>query len=235
MNLRGLVVCVNYVDLLSRSLDLWHTGLDRLIVVTSPNDEATRLLCDRFNVETHITDIFYVNGAKFNKGAALSEAIVKTGLRNDADWLMTFDADIVPPENWRVHVERSNPIPGKLYGAYRYWQPENASPLQLDMTKRMPQSWVLGFFTMFHNTDRNVGNPVFDLHWPHAGSYDTEFTNRWSKTDQIILKNVPMIHQGEERMNWCGRGHPELLRVILEERRRRGGSWTHERIQPPRL
>lgn len=234
MNLRGITVSVNYADLLERSLERWHIGLDRLVVVTSSADEATQQLCCRYNVETHVTDIFYANEARFNKGAALSEAILAKGLRDGADWLLGFDADIVPPEDWRVQVERRKPEPSKLYGAYRYWQPETQPKLIVDYTKRMPQSWVLGFFTLFHANDSclpGLNEPLFDVCWPHAGCFDTLFARRWEKQNQVILP-IPMVHLGEERQNWCGRGDPGALRAILNQRRGHE-DWEKERMTNP--
>lgn len=232
MNIRGLTVCVNYADLLARGLELWHTGLDRLIVVTSTTDTETQNLCNRLNVECYTTDIFYANGARFNKAAGLSEAIAATRLREDADWLLTFDADIVPPADWRICVERAVPRSGNLYGTYRYQVPENAVKLVLGASKRMPQSWVLGFFMLFHNSDPNVASPVFDLHWGHCGNYDTVFCRRWPKANQIILP-IPMFHLGNERENWMGRGTRDDLREMLAKRHGHE-DWEKEKMaQPP--
>lgn len=233
MNLRGVVVCVNYADLLSRSIKRWHEGLDRLVVVTSKKDVATQELCHNNNIETHVTDVFYENGAKFNKGAALSEAINCNGFREYADWILVFDADIVPPEDWRVAINKMEFEQDKLYGTYRYWVKEDG-PLTVDKTHKMPQGWVLGFFTMFHNCNPVVTNPVFDIWWPHAGAYDTEFTNKFPKNKQVLL-DIPMIHLGEERCNWVGRGDKEGMKQLLASRKA-PGDWKHERMaNPPKI
>lgn len=232
MNIWGITVCVNYADLLYRGLRLWQTGLDRLIVITSPRDQQTINLCRYHNIQTHITDIFYANGAKFNKGAAMSEAVIATGLRRGADWLLTFDSDIVPPEDWREQVEDAAPVPGTLYGAWRFWQPEDASPLVVDPSKRMPQGWVLGFFCLFHNSDPVLpSGALFDTHWPHAGNYDTTFTRRWPESRQEVL-DLYTIHLGDERTHWLGRGRKKELRAIL--RKRKGHEdWERERMERP--
>lgn len=233
MNLRGITVCVNYADLLGKSLERWHTGLDRLVVVTSPADADTLRLCDRLGVETFATSIFYENGAKFNKGAALSQAIIRTRLRRNADWLMTFDSDIVPPHNWRVQLDRHQPRPGGLYGAYRYQQPENAVEPLYDPARRMPQGWVLGFFMAFHATDPVLpADPLFDVCWPHAGNYDTTFCRRWAKVDQH-LTSIPMVHLGEERQNWVGRGKLAELRADYLGHRIAPEDWERERMANP--
>lgn len=233
MSLRGIVVCVGYADLFARSIECWHTGLDRLVVVTAPKDTATQVLCERLGVEHHVTDIFYANGAQFNKFAALSEAAIKTRWREDADWLLSFDADIVPPLHWRDSLSEMVLTPGNLYGAYRYWQAEDASPLIVDMKRKMPQSWVLGFFSMFYATDSALppSGPLWDLHWPHSGNGDTVFSRRWPRERHHILP-IPMIHLGEERMHWCGRGKEDELKAILAKRHGHE-DWEREKMANP--
>lgn len=235
MNIYGLTVCVDYADLLARGIARWRDGMERLVVVTSTADKATQELCFNYRVETHVTDIFYANGAKFNKGAALSEAVIAKGYRNDARWLCTFDADIVPPLGWKAEVERATPSPGKLYGARRYWMPEDAKELKVDYSRRMPQGWVLGFFSLFHTEDLCLPKgPLFDVHWPHAGNYDTTFCRLWPENLTSILP-INMIHLGEERQNWCGRHKKADLQAVLAERKKME-DWNRERMaNPPKV
>lgn len=237
MNLRAIVVCVGYEDLLRHSLHKWHTGCDRLIVVTSKTDPATIALCQSLNVETHVTEIFWQNGAPFNKGAAMSESVMKLKLREGADWLLTFDADMVPPDNWRDILERYTLIPGCLYGSRRYQNHENVHPI-LDRRRLMPQHWVIGFFTLFHATDRvlpPMSEPLFPIHYPHAGNYDTEFSFRWNRQEHIILP-LDLIHMGEERANWMGRGKKALLHKQVFAKRPHINQFSHEKMaNPPRL
>jgi hypothetical protein len=238
MRLTALCCCVNYSDLFAHSISRWHQGCERLLVVTDSKDKDTQQLCQRHNVETHVTDIFYANRAHFNKGAALAEMCLAFGIRQDVDWLMTFDADIVPPADWRDQLDGARITPGRLYGAYRYQQPEDTREPFLDYRKKMPQGWVLGFFTVFHSRDRHLPppeNPLFDLHWPHAGNYDTAFTNRWGKQEQVILA-IPMIHLGQERQHWAGRGKQSVLQDQFFRRRPGIEVYDHERLpQPPTL
>ena len=239
MRLQAIVVCVGYADLLSHSLALWHQGLDRLIVISDTKDKATHDLCNAHNVQMHITDIFYSNGARFNKAAAMAEAVLKYNLRAESEWFLTFDADMVPPPNWRDILERADLKCGTLYGAWRYQNPEKVQTPVLLMNRRMPQHWVIGFFSLFHVNDPHlppVNEPLFDLHWPHAGNYDTAFTNRWPRGDQVILNNLPLIHLGEERANWLGRGRKAELHKRVFSRRPHITIFNHERMaNPPQL
>lgn len=235
MRLTGICVSVGYADLLAKSIERWHLGLDRLVIVTSNADTATQDLCRHHNIDFHATDVFYANGAKFNKGAGLSEACFVKRIREHADWLLTFDSDIVPPIDWRSQLEASRLQKGRLYGTYRYQQPENEANPMVDYRRQMRQGWVLGFFSLFHSSDPRLprmDEPLFDICWPHAGNYDTAFTNRWGRHDQTILP-IAMIHLGEERAHWTGRGKAGELHREFFAKRRGIEQWDHEKMTVP--
>lgn len=235
MRLTVITVSVNYSDLLARSISLWHGGADRLIVITSPDDKETQELCRRHNVEMHITDVFFQNGAHFNKGSALSEAVFCKGIRDRQGWILTVDADIVPAPDWRDNLEASDLQPGILYGARRHRQPEKAQTLHFDHRNLMPQKWVIGFFTLFHSTDPHlpsIDEPLFDIHWPHAGNYDTAFTKRWQPDRRRLLK-ARLIHLGDERSHWIGRGKKRELHREFFNGRPSIEAWSHERMAVP--
>lgn len=247
MKLTGLIVCVDYADLFTKSIDRWHTGLDRLLVITTPSDKATIELCRRHNVETHLTDIFYANGAKFNKGAALSEAVIACRIREGAEWLITIDADMVPPSNWREIVEEAKPKIGKLYGSLRYSLPESTTleNCVTDNARRMPQSWIIGFFSMFYVRDPRVpSDPMFETHWTHAGNFDTSFSWLWGGQDALERRQwqeflpLNLIHLGDERKHWLGRdtgnGNGDKLRQLLGSRQH-FHDVERERIEPPKM
>jgi hypothetical protein len=233
MRIHAVCVCVNYADLLHRSIQRWQVGTERFLVVTSSADKETRDLCRYHNAELHVTDVFYECGAKFNKGAAMSEAVLAHNLRAGADWLLTVDADTVPPHDWRSQIEGSRISPGRLYGAYRYQQPEYTANPVVDYNRRMRQGWVLGFFSLFHSRDPKLpmeGEPLFDIFWPHAGNYDTSFTKRWGPNEQTLLP-IPMIHLGNEREHWTGRGNKDALHAEYFSKRPGLEQWQHERLK----
>lgn len=241
-HLTGVVVCVDYADLLRHSIARWREGMDRLIVVTTDEDSATRRLADLHGCELHCTNIFYANGAHFNKGAALAEAFLhKSVLGNH--WIATFDADTVPPLGWRRAFNDLGPRPGELYGVRRCYVSESdvgrLDSLETRKLQVMPQSWVIGFFMLFHAMDTHLppkDAPIFDLCWPHAGNYDTIFCRRWPKNRQVLLSEPRMIHIGRERQNWCGRGNRHQLRDLYLDKRRGWEDWDRERMpNPPTL
>lgn len=232
MRIHGITTSVNYTDLLSRGLDRWALGCEKLVVVTAPDDKACQDLCRFHNVECYVTDVFTDNGARFNKGAALSEAIIATDWRKDAEWLLHFDADIVPPQDWRQQVEAYAPKPGSLYGATRYWIPVDQQELVVDPKRKMPQAWVIGFFSMFHAQDpRLPRDPMFPIHYGHAGWYDTDFSRNWDRETQHKFLPLDLIHVGEERRNWMGRD--DSSRADLEKLL--NGDRSKDCVRPPKL
>ncbi len=59
MFLEGVVVCYNYGDFLEHTLPDNLQHLDRVIVVTSRDDNKTRRICDKFGVDFLETDVFH--------------------------------------------------------------------------------------------------------------------------------------------------------------------------------
>lgn len=144
-----------------------------------------------------------------------------------------FDADMIIEPRWRDHVKPLSAYTDVLAGAYRYEIPLNGNTCDVGPF-RMPQGWVIGFFTLFNNLDPHLprmDEPLFDMHWPHAGNYDTIFVRRWPKENQTILP-IRMYHQGEERKNWCGREDTRALECVLAQRKK-AEDWERERMPNP--
>lgn len=219
MKISALTVSVNYADLLEKSLERWLGGCERLLVVTAAADEATQQLCRKWKVETYITEAFYRDGAAFNKGLAISEAVERCHWLED--WQLLFDADIIPPWDWRLIVEAARPQPGTIYGAVR----------QLESGERFSdRAEIPGYFQLFHASDRNAQRrPLLDVTWKHAGGMDSEFHQRWLPNQKRWL-DMTLIHQGEPGMNWHGRGNYEATARMLMERIRCRGIGKDERL-----
>lgn len=219
MKLHAVTVCVNYADYLSRSLDRWAAA--PVLVVTTPADTETQDLCHRHGVPVHTTNVFYASGAKFNKGAAIVEAIESRICIDCIDWLLLFDSDIIPPANWLDQVKGANLRLGDLYGA----------PRTTEAGELIDDGELAGYFHLFHTSDPNAKRrPLLDTHWYHAGNYDSEFIKRWDIDNRVLLP-FSVIHLGERGRNWCGRGQADDMRQLHEERARRGG-YGHETIKP---
>lgn len=206
----GLTVSVNYAAELKQGLPAWRKICDRIVVVTDTKDTDTPAVASENKCETFRTDVFYENGATFNKGSALEQArhTIQPG------WVIVFDADIIgPPElPWDMMV------PGYLYGARR--QLENGVILR-------EYEWP-GFFWAFHTSDHHLPNPWW-TGWKHAGCYDSVFERNWPRDDKVRLPLV-LLHVGSPGRNWHGKGNRDGMEQMFAERRKHGGSWQHEAI-----
>lgn len=231
MTIHGLTVCVGYAEFLSRGLARWMAGLASLTVVTTPEDTATQALAgDRVQVVT--TDLFTRDGAAFNKGRAMEYARQSMPWE---DWILFFDADVVPPADWLARLERMAKRPDTLHGCYRFDAGEDMDDRgQPRCAHDVPG---VGYFQLFHASDPAVqtaaGEPLIDTHWIHGGNYDNRFMDRW-RSRGIKVREVPfrVAHIGE-RENWFGRGNRDAFEAMQAERKRRGGQWDHERIEVP--
>lgn len=225
MRIHAVTVCVNYADYLKTSLARWAKGCHSVGVVTDCKDEATHNLClEHYNVGCHRTNVFYDDGANFNKGAAISlfidsQAELMKSFTKD-DWILFFDADIRPPEDWRICVDMAEPKIGNVYGAPRHSD---------ETAMRMNDPFPAGYFLLFNSQDPNaLKRPIVDTHWAHAGNYDSTFISRWHR-HQLKWINMPLVHLGEPFRNWCGRGNDEAMKNLLIERGKRR-DWRHETI-----
>lgn len=200
MRIDAITCCVGevYAPQLKRSLPIWGDTLDSLIIVTEPNDPILDAQVPS-NVKFVVTDVFTQYGAHFNKGAALCEAYAAA---DPTDWALHVDSDIIPPANWRdtaeCHAER-----GCLSGAFRY---DEHTGECLDERPLYPY----GYFHLWHTSDPASHLwPLFEPWFPHAGSYDANFTDRWLTKNRRDL-GFKLIHQGERRVNWFGPGAPAI-------------------------
>lgn len=71
MFLEVVTVCVNYSDFLAETITQNRHQIDRWIIVTSPEDQATLDLCHERNLEVITTRDFHRGGDSFNKGRAV--------------------------------------------------------------------------------------------------------------------------------------------------------------------
>lgn len=218
-HLAGLTVCVDYAMYLESSIARWAEGLDKLVIVTTPRDTQTRDLCAKWGITPHLTEIFYANGAHFNKGAAMAEAFEACG--DKPDWFLFFDADVVPPASWREDLNARTLRPTALHGCTR---------VEVD-GRPIPDAEIAGFFHLAHVSDPKMQiKPVVDTHFIHAGNYDTTFMERWPRADRIRLP-LCVTHVGEPHANWCGIGNEGKLQEIIQKRRQ-GKNWRNETITP---
>jgi len=201
-DIRGILVCVEYDDLLEITLSRNLRHLDEVLVVTSPADLRTQELVRATpRARLHVTDAFYRQGAEFNKGLAIEEGFDVLGRKG---WILVLDADILLPERvvWPTRYQEW------IYGARRHmlddasqWSPTldwNTLPLGSNPA-------VIGFFQLFHaDAVAVMSRPWYGTRWRHCGGCDDDFRQRWSAAQQHHLP-FRVLHLGPQNRNWCGR------------------------------
>ncbi len=231
MKIHGLTVCVNYAEFLRVGIGRWMAGLESLTVVTAPGDLETIKLCAEVGAEVFLTELFYRDGAAFNKGRAMEAAHSRAWALKAPGWRLFFDSDVVPPADWSAKIDRYGLASGLLYGCLRY----DASPGTLDdvgQPKCLYDVPGVGYFQLYHSADPVVqATPLLDQHWVHAGNYDNRFMDRWRSSGKRV-QCVPfrVAHVGP-REQWFGLGNRAAFEAMQRERVFRAGKWDHERIE----
>lgn len=204
-NIRGIVVCVNYDDLLRITLPRNMRHLDECLVVTSPEDERTQEFVRSVpNCRLHITDAFYRHGAMFNKGLAMEEGFDILGREG---WILIWDADTMLPE----HLPEIQPQPlPMLYGVPRLILPDPKQYTDTLDWKTLETSADMefpGYFQLFHADDPHVKDkrPWYDPSFVHAGGGDAYFQDLWPWNRRYRLQSFKVLHLGLRDKNWFGR------------------------------
>ena len=162
------------------------------------------------------TDLFYADGAAFNKGRALDWAFAGADIKGE--WVCIFDADIIPPDDWAAGM--STLQVGTLYGAPRLQDGKFPIP---DPPYEMP-----GYFWLFHTSDPHLPrNPTFTS-WHHAGNYDTVFKDCWPAERRVKLP-FWLNHIGAPGRNWFGLGNEQRMAEMYRQRAAKGG-YRHEAV-----
>ena len=232
MYLEGITICVNYSDFLAWTLPAAKHQFDRLVVVTSTTDLATQRLCEFHQVECVATDVFYENGARFNKAKGINAGLARLSKKG---WVLHFDSDIYLPPLFRSTLHPLNLDPHYLYGFDRlmcnsfadwfaFWQApdhlqENGIYVHAHNTRFAigtrvahyghPDGYVpIGFGQLW-----NVPASGID-HYPDehqdAGRSDMLFAKCWARNRRSFVPEVLTIHLESEKLttmgaNWSGR------------------------------
>ena len=207
---KAIVVCVNYDDLLAVTMPAVLPHVAELLVVTAPADAKTQaLVAGHPNARAHVTDAFYRDGAKFNKGRAMEEGFDALGRDG---WMLVLDADILVPPDLSAQLDRLRPRPGLLYTPrrriladptewWRHTDPKTWGRLPL----RVEDKGHYGYFQLFHAADPVLRRrPWYATEFTHAGQCDDKFQHLWP----VARKPRPdfeVLHLGRCDENWFGR------------------------------
>jgi hypothetical protein len=183
--LTGITVCVDYDDFLEETIKFNKKHFDRYIVATHPRDINTINICKRENVEIYLTESFYKDGAKFNKGLVLSE-VLRYG--NINGWTVIHDADTVLPLDMKSKLDLENMDIQKIYGCdrkfiptYQDWVDCLSNRLLFHKYDSLPGT-ACGFMQLFNTNSNafknNVNNNIYGS-YPTANFCDIHFLYHW--------------------------------------------------------
>lgn len=214
MKIEAVTACLNYADYLHHAMPRTVEAVDRLVVVTGPEDEETQAVCEHHGVDCVVTDAFRRYGSEFNKGAALNEGLA---VLDRDDWLLIVDADILIPEHVRGFLEGADLDAGQLYGADR----RNCRGLatlrecceaggfqHLPMMDRVNINGgfpPVGYFQLWHSSLVGHG-PWYEDHYPYADRTDVTFAKRFERRKYLPTWVVHLDVDGHAGgTNWRGR------------------------------
>lgn len=208
VDLRAIMVCVDYSDLLDVTLRLNAHHFSEIMIVTSMSDYSTLDFVRRMSIRIprlriFRTDAFYENGADFNKWLALEQALDEFGRHG---WICNMDADVV----WPSKLPHFQLEQGYLYGPLRRMMRNVALPLppekdwqQFELHRNIAE--IAGYSQIFHADDPALRQtPWFEINWKHAGGGDSMFQMRWPQ-NRKVRPPFEVLHIGENGKNWCGR------------------------------
>jgi hypothetical protein len=226
--LECVTVCVGYSDFLALTLPLNKFHFDRIVIVTSPQDTATKRICEFYHVECVVVGGLKPARGEFLKGVAINEGIKRLSLDG---WLVHMDADIGLPPETRGILERADLDPGSIYGIDRFdvigrraWESFKDLPIlqqeaqtfvhlnAFPVATRFMQSWAggyvpIGFFQLWCPSVSGIKDYP-DQH-RDAGRGDTLQSQRWQRRYRGFIPELVGYHlESDDSVmgaNWTGR------------------------------
>lgn len=226
MKIEAVMVCVEYADFLKYTLPEALNHLDKIVVVTTPEDKATQALCTKYGVDFVDTHVFFEDGDKFNKGRAINLGL--SHLRHDG-WLLHLDADILLPHGFRNRLAQAKLDTKNVYGCdrlniksyeqfekvrnelhpqfqYRYLVvPHQDMSLGARLLHNEYGYAPIGFFQLWHNSAQRK----YPINQGSAEHTDVLFSVQWDRERRIHLPEFFVFHLESEiskmGTNWKGR------------------------------
>lgn len=227
--LEAVITCVDYGDFLKYTLPKNMVHFDRIVVVTSPEDNETKGICRKLGISCTETTVHRENGHLFNKGR-----LINLGLAHleQKDWIVHMDADILVPDRLKFMLNKA-PLDKKcIYGLDRVncvgknmfdkiehlqWQHHFLlnPPEGLTGGSRLIH-WdhgycPIGYFQLFHSSTNHI-YPTNDGTAEHT---DVLFAVQWERKNRHLLPEGYCIHlesmPGQSMgVNWKGRKTPRF-------------------------
>lgn len=227
--MEAVVVCDKYDDFLRHTLPHNKFLFDKLVVVTSYEDKATRRMCEFHHVECIPTDDLETRKGKiFRKGTGINIGLEALSRE---DWVVHLDADMYLPPQTRILLQRADLDKRMIYGIDRFivrgfkaWNDFQDTPRlqqELDAYIHM-NAFPLGTRVMQPNADGYIPIGFFQMWNPSvsgiekypqghsdAGREDTLFPMQWKRSERALIPEVVGYHlesdDAANAANWSGR------------------------------
>lgn len=223
--MRAIMVACDFTDILSVTLPYNRHHFSEVCVVTDgASFKELAPLCQANNADMLVTDLFYADGASFNKWRALEWALDRFGRHG---WMVLMDADVLWPRGVGViHTDKDLCIHfggswsmerGQLCSPLRRMMPidhislpiSNESVWHTYQIHRNVNEWA-GYTQIFHADDPVLGDPPWhQVDWVHAGGADSFFQAKWPG-ERKVRPPFTVLHLGDAGKNWYGRATPYL-------------------------
>lgn len=226
MRIEAVIVCKDYGDFLAHTLPENMELLDRVVVVTHPEDKETLALCERYSVDVIKTTIMHEGGDEFNKARAINLGLAH--LRH-SDWILHLDADILLPHRFRKMLDHNALNKEVIYGAdrlnscnYDHWMehkdkiepqfqwrylvtPPKEFPLGSRLLHKEYGYCPIGYFQLWHSSMKRF-YPIINGSAEHS---DVLFAVQWPRDKRLLLPEFFVYHLESENgvfgQNWRGR------------------------------
>ncbi len=219
---KAIITCVDFDDILQITLPQNVKYFDQILVVTASHDKRTiRIAQSSPHVMPYETNAFYRDGAKFNKGLAIENALDFIGRDG---WIVTLDVDIIVSHPLSIYINQLDTE--CLYGARRRmcYNPAEYKEANWEKYPIKMDGEIPGCFQLFHASASVLHDrPWYGVGWTHAGGYDSDFEAKFRPNHTRWLP-FEILHLGQDGENWYGRTAPRLdgKKVRNQEQHKRG-------------
>jgi len=226
--MEAVVVCDHYDDFLRYTLPQNKYLFDRMVVVTSFEDNRTRKLCEFYHVECIPTDSLCTRQGQFYKSAGINQGLAALSLE---DWVVHMDADIWLPPQTKILLQLANLAKRMIYGIDRFivkgakawdeflqmpklqhedeaWIHMNAFPIGTRLMQAHFGGYVnIGFFQFWN--PKGSGIKTYPTGHSGAGRDDTLFAAQWPRGLRGFIPEIIGYHlesvDASKAANWNGR------------------------------
>lgn len=224
--IEAVTVCCHYSDFLAETAKYNRGLFDKWLVITTPQDYATREVCRKFNLQCILSEDGHRFENEFAKGRMVERALQH--LSDDA-WRCHIDADIVLPSDFGHRLMAADLQEDTIHGidrimiySYEEWQKLLASGYihggQFDYHCRMniPMGAVLGtrwthptqgyvpigFFQLWHSSQdewRGVRVKPYPTNHGNACRTDVQHALQWDRRKRALIPEIIGVHLESEK------------------------------------